>query len=531
MSFWQRPHLALLLLILLPALAAGLAWWVAPAESVAKLRSEQFSSALEHLRGDVLRMDQTLGALLLDSASDADGAQRRDATEAKSDLEAQFTYMQAIFPNQPGLDSAIKQLHDFALHTLLPFHDHMVNAAQTDAPAALAEYRKSQAAMYRQREELFAALAHEVDQVKNAQKQLAQVISIAGSACLVLIVAASGVVGWLQALALKSPLNLLVATLDRMRRGDFTERLALQRPDQLGVLSDGLNRLADDLSELVGQVQHSGQQVCAAATEIAATTRQQQSTAQDIATTSSQTGALSKAISAKSEHVVKTMNEAAAVAQQTAHSAANGQAAIERMEATMRQVMVAEGWITAKLSLLSEKTTDINSVVAAITKVADQSNLLSLNAAIEAEKAGEYGLGFAVVAMEIRRLADQTAVSAYDIERIAKEMQSTVATGVMGMDKFSEEARRGVEEIRAVSSHLAQILQQVQTFAPRFQMVNEGMDAQANGARQIGQTHTQLSELAQQIADALRQSNAAIEQLNGAARGLQTSVARFTLER
>jgi methyl-accepting chemotaxis protein WspA len=195
----------------------------------------------------------------------------------------------------------------------------------------------------------------------------------------------------------------------------------------------------------------------------------------------------------------------------------------------MRQIMEAAGSITSKLAVLSEKTTNINSVVTTITKVADQTNLLSLNAAIEAEKAGEYGLGFAVVAMEIRRLADQTAVATYDIEKMVKEMQSAVAAGVMGMDKFSEEVRRGVEEVRQVSSHLAQIIHQVQTLTPRFQAVHEGMHAQATGAQHISDTLVQLSEAAQQTAESLRQSNLAIEQLNGAARGLQTSVARFKL--
>jgi len=180
--------------------------------------------------------------------------------------------------------------------------------------------------------------------------------------------------------------------------------------------------------------------------------------------------------------------------------------------------------------VLSEKTANINSVVTTITKVADQTNLLSLNAAIEAEKAGEYGLGFAVVAMEIRRLADQTAVATYDIEKMVKEMQSAVSAGVMGMDKFSEEVRRGVEEIRQVSTQLGQIIHQVQTLTPRFQTVNEGMHAQATGAAQISETLTQLGEAAQQTAESLRHSNVAIEQLNDAARGLQTSVSRFKLE-
>jgi methyl-accepting chemotaxis protein WspA len=200
------------------------------------------------------------------------------------------------------------------------------------------------------------------------------------------------------------------------------------------------------------------------------------------------------------------------------------------MEATMRQIMDASGTITGKLSILNEKTANINSVVTTITKVADQTNLLSLNAAIEAEKAGEYGLGFAVVAMEIRRLADQTAVATYDIEKMVKEMQSAVTAGVMGMDKFSEEVRRGVDEIRQVSKQLAQIIHQVQTLTPRFGTVSEGMHAQATGAQQISETLAQLSEAAHQTADSLRQSNIAIEQLNEAARGLQTSVARFKLE-
>jgi methyl-accepting chemotaxis protein WspA len=223
------------------------------------------------------------------------------------------------------------------------------------------------------------------------------------------------------------------------------------------------------------------------------------------------------------------MNEVNQVAEQTAELAGSGQAAIAHMETTMRQIMEASSAITGKLAVLSDKTANINSVVTTITKVADQTNLLSLNAAIEAEKAGEYGLGFAVVAMEIRRLADQTAVATYDIERMVKDMQSAVAAGVMGMDKFSEEVRRGFEEIRQVSAQLAQIIHQVQTLTPRFQTVNEGMHAQATGAQQISETLTQLSESAQQTAESLRQSNLAIEQLNSAARGLQTSVARFKL--
>jgi methyl-accepting chemotaxis protein WspA len=197
------------------------------------------------------------------------------------------------------------------------------------------------------------------------------------------------------------------------------------------------------------------------------------------------------------------------------------------MEETMRQVMDAAGSINAKLAVLNEKATNINQVVTTITKVADQTNLLSLNAAIEAEKAGEYGKGFAVVASEIRRLADQTAVATYDIEQMVKEIQSAVSAGVMGMDKFSEEVRRGMQEVQHVGGELSQIIQQVQALAPRVESVNEGMQAQATGAEQISQALTQLSEAAQQTVESLRQSSVAVDGLNQVSSGLRASVSRF----
>ena len=135
------------------------------------------------------------------------------------------------------------------------------------------------------------------------------------------------------------------------------------------------------------------------------------------------------------------MTEVSTVAEESAALAGSGQAGLTHMAATMQHVMEAAAAINAKLAVLSERAGNINQVVTTITRVADQTNLLSLNAAIEAEKAGEYGRGFAVVATEIRRLADQTAVATYDIDQIVKEIQSAVAAGVMSMDKFSQEVR------------------------------------------------------------------------------------------
>ena len=307
-------------------------------------------------------------------------------------------------------------------------------------------------------------------------------------------------------------------------------RVAAKPQSSKDVLGNALETMVGSLSSLIGQVQRSGIQVTASATEIAATAKQQQATANEIFSTTTEIGATAKEISATSKELVKAMKSVTEVAEETATLANNGQAGLATMETTMKQIMEASGSINSRLAVLSEKAGNINNVVTTITKVADQTNLLSLNAAIEAEKAGEYGRGFSVVSTEIRRLADQTAVATSDIERMVGEMQSAVSAGVMGMDKFSEEVRRGVEVVGQVSGRFGQIIQQVQTLTPNFETVNEGMQAQSIGAQQISEALGQLVEGARQTVESLRQSNSSIEQLNEATAGLQSGVSRFKLE-
>lgn len=329
--------------------------------------------------------------------------------------------------------------------------------------------------------------------------------------------------------AVTGPLGKLLGIVEVMRRGDFSERLSLARRDEFSTVADGINAMADDLAGLIGQIQKSGIQVNTSITEVAATSKEQQATASEIAATTTEIGATAKEISATSNELVRTMDEVSEVAEQTAKLAGGGQAGLSRMESTMQQVMEAAGAINAKLAILSEKAGNINQVVTTITKVADQTNLLSLNAAIEAEKAGQYGRGFAVVATEIRRLADQTAVSTYDIEQMVKDIQSAVAAGVMGMDKFSEEVRRGMQDVQQVGGQLSDIIEQVQGLVPRFEVANEGMQAQAAGAGQISEALVQLGEAAQQTVESLQQSTLAIDELNQVSTGLRSSVARFKL--
>ncbi len=344
---------------------------------------------------------------------------------------------------------------------------------------------------------------------------------------LLIAVMAAAACGLLLMRSIIAPMQLIVRILETMRTGDLSSRLSLSRKDEFNVVETGFNDMMTELTALVAQAQRSSVQVTTSVTEIAATSRQQQATATETAATTTEIGATSREIAATSRDLVRTMTEVTSAADQASILAGSGQQGLARMEDTMHQVMGAANLVNAKLAILNEKAGNINQVVVTIVKVADQTNLLSLNAAIEAEKAGEYGRGFAVVATEVRRLADQTAVATYDIEQMVREIQSAVSAGVMGMDKFSEEVRRGMYEVTQVGEQLSQIIHQVQALAPRVLMVNEGMQAQATGAEQINQALVQLADASSQTVESLRQASFAIDELSQVAVGLRSGVSRF----
>ncbi|WP_420094557.1 methyl-accepting chemotaxis protein [Pseudomonas putida] len=344
---------------------------------------------------------------------------------------------------------------------------------------------------------------------------------------LLLAIIAAGICGLLLMRAITAPVQRVVHALDKLRSGDLSMRLSLDRKDEFGAIESGFNEMAEALAKLVSQAQRSSVQVTTSVTEIAATSKQQQATATETAATTTEIGATSREIAATSRDLVRTMTEVTSAADQASSLAGSGQQGLARMEDTMHQVMGAADLVNAKLAILNEKASNITQMVVTIVKVADQTNLLSLNAAIEAEKAGEYGRGFAVVATEVRRLADQTAVATYDIEQMVREIQSAVSAGVMGMDKFSEEVRRGMFEVQQVGEQLSQIIHQVQALAPRVLMVNEGMQAQATGAEQINQALAQLSDASTQTVESLRQASFAIDELSQVAAGLRGGVSRF----
>jgi methyl-accepting chemotaxis protein WspA len=349
-------------------------------------------------------------------------------------------------------------------------------------------------------------------------------------AILIIGLAASIFIGW-------TVLRTVTHSLGNVRRqlheiaegeGDLTKRLATS-DDEVGMIAAEVNALMEKLLLLIKRVQESGIQVTSSATQLTASSKELEATLTQQVASTNEVVSSAKEIAATTQTLVGTMADVSVLSQQAATSAGSGQTGLQRMGTTMEKMATASTAIAEKLADINAKVTNITSVVTTINKVADQTNLLSLNAAIEAAKAGEFGQGFAVVAREIRRLADQTAIATLDIEQMVKEMQSSVSSGVMGMEKFAQEVQSAVREVNDISGQIARIIEQVQGLGPRFESVNEGMESQSVGARQITEAMIQLSEATRNTAETQRDAVRAIELLDQAARVLHREVSRFNV--
>jgi methyl-accepting chemotaxis protein WspA len=246
-----------------------------------------------------------------------------------------------------------------------------------------------------------------------------------------------------------------------------------------------------------------------------------------LSSSTTQVAAAVREITATTKELADTMNEVNTRANQAATLATTGRSRLASMEATMQQLVESTAAISAKLATIRDKADDINVVVTTITKVADQTNLLSINAAIEAEKAGEYGRGFLVVAREIRRLADQTAVATLDIENMVRHMQEAVTGGVMQMDKFSDEVRSGVGKVAEINGQTGQIIEEVHGLSSRYREVNEGMRNQAIGAEQINEAMSSMTSNIRQTAASLEEFKRATAHLRSSVELLNGEITQF----
>jgi len=310
-----------------------------------------------------------------------------------------------------------------------------------------------------------------------------------------------------------------VRLASRVAEGDLTAEMRAGGAvgAEAEMLASSLCRMTRQLDALVADVKRATIALHATATQVAATSAEQDRSVQEFAQNSTEIAAAVREITRTGEELSRNSREAREEAEETARLATASREGLAQMESSMRDLDTATASVAARLAEINEKASAITAVVDTITRVADQTNLLSVNAAIEAEKAGESGRGFLVVAREVRRLADQAASATVQIERMVSEMQSAVSSGVMEMDRFADHVRRGVGEVDRIGGEMAQVIEKVSGTTKRFSGLDDGVAQQTDGAHRIDEAMVRLTATA-------KQTEASVSEFASAASGLHDAI-------
>jgi len=338
-----------------------------------------------------------------------------------------------------------------------------------------------------------------------------------------------GLLGWLTSRVTRR-IDTAVAAARKVAQGDLSGSIAMTGGDETGQLLRDIGGMTVSLREIVSQVKRASLELNATARQLSAAGRQQETAIESLGTSTNEAAVASRQIAATGRELLGTMEDVAGVAAETARVADQGREGLAEVGDTMGSLERSTAEFADRLGAIRQRAEDITMVITTITKVADQTNLLSINAAIEAEKAGQYGQGFLVVAREIRRLADQTAVATLDIERLVEQMQEAVHAGVGQMERFSAEVRDGVNRVTGISGQFAAVIDKVRSLSDRFETVTQGMQAQAAGAGQISEALVNLSDGTRTAAEALREFQEASGHMVAAVDGLTDTVARFRVD-
>jgi methyl-accepting chemotaxis protein len=323
--------------------------------------------------------------------------------------------------------------------------------------------------------------------------------------------------------------------LARLKSEEFQEFLVSDGVGGVVVIKDEIFRLilsvstmTESLNALLVKVTQACVQVAASATQAAAAVRQVDAAVAEQAASTNEVNATSKEIFATAQDLARTMAGVTRMAAEAAETAGGGVSRLEGIRNAIDELTNSSNAMTRTFESINEKTGNIDKVITTITKVANRTNLLSLNAAIQAEKAGEKASGFSVVALEMRRLADQTAVAALDIEEQIREMQRTVQKGVANVESYVHQTQVSSTAATDLSSGLGSIIESTTKLGPEFEAVNSGMQMQSQGAGQIAEAMQHLRDAATQTKETLTEFRRVCEDLHSAVRDLKVEVGRFS---
>jgi methyl-accepting chemotaxis protein len=319
----------------------------------------------------------------------------------------------------------------------------------------------------------------------------------------------------------------LVEGAQRIARGDLTTPVEVASRDELGLLGQSFEHMRTNLLELVRRIQRSAVQLSssineiqAAATEQAASSSQQAGAVNELSSSLNEMSQSASTLLSSAENVGHSVDEIAGIV-------SNGNAKSEQMMRSMDAIGVSTRQTAERIKSLSDRMDDIDEAVNTISGVADQTTLLSLNASIEANKAGEMGKGFSVVAHEIRRLSDRSIDSASNINAMVRDIQRATESSALAMDKSSEEIRHGVVLVGESAEALTQINAAMERIQEQMTMIVESVRAQAESSRMVQSTSTEMLSSANMVSKAASQTRSVTHDLSNMAAQLSAAVAVF----
>ena len=329
--------------------------------------------------------------------------------------------------------------------------------------------------------------------------------------------------------SITKPISVLLEGNERLAEGDLTVDIRVDRKDEIGVLQKSSRQVIERLRELLGEVSDTSTQVASAANQLYATSEQIATGAEQVAAQSGTVATAGEEMAATSGDIAQSCQRAAEGALQTNHAAQNGAAVVQNTVVVMGEIAGKVRDTAKTVEILGERSDQIGAIVGTIEDIADQTNLLALNAAIEAARAGEQGRGFAVVADEVRALAERTTRATREISEMIKVIQGETKSAVASMEEGVRQVERGTSEAARSGEALREILDQVNAVTMQINQIATAAEEQTATTSEITNNIHQISDVVQQTAAGAQESAGAAGQLATHSEELQRLVGRFKL--
>ena len=348
------------------------------------------------------------------------------------------------------------------------------------------------------------------------------------------VTAVAAILGTFTALFIARGVTRRVATIkDRVQQIQTTrnlkQRVDLAATDELGELAQSFDTFVGDLHAVIKTAGSAATNVAAAATEVSASAEQ---LSRGIQTQSSQITQVSAAVEENTQSVVEVARKSSDAASQSKNSgacASKGGEIVTRTIDQMEQINTQVTSTAAAMQQLESKSNQIGEIIKVINEIAEQTNLLALNAAIEAARAGEHGRGFAVVADEVRKLAERTTNATDEVSGSIQEIQREIKSAGESMRHNTERVHSGVELARTAGDALSQIMQGSGTVESAIASIAAAAEQQSAAGEEIARSIQQINAIANESTSAATQSAAAASQLSAEAEKLQSLVAQFVV--